>query len=139
MSSALNIEIDLKNQVPVFHQIADGIRTCIIQGGLIPGDSLPSVRQIGLQLGVHFNTVAQAYRELEKEGWLLVRRKTGTIVLKREGFELNESERQTVEINLSSEIENTISRAYGKGLSSREIVRILRLHMEKNESGSSNL
>lgn len=35
-----------------------------------PGDELPSVRRLGLDLGVHFNTIAEAYRTLATEGWL---------------------------------------------------------------------
>lgn len=35
-----------------------------------PGDELPSVRRLGIDLGVHFNTIAEAYRTLATEGWL---------------------------------------------------------------------
>ena len=41
-----------------------------MEGALRPGDVLPSVRALAADLGIHFNTVAQAYRELAGEGWL---------------------------------------------------------------------
>jgi len=48
----------------------DAIRTHLVEGELAPGDILPSVRRLAMELGVHFNTVAQAYRQLAEEGWL---------------------------------------------------------------------
>jgi DNA-binding transcriptional regulator YhcF (GntR family) len=61
----------------------DGIRRLLVDGELKPGDQLPPVRQLGIDLGVHFNTVAQAYRELSDEGWLDLKRRRGAIVLDR--------------------------------------------------------
>src|SRR5262249_24329250 len=55
----------------------------LVDGELRPGDQLPPVRQLGLDLGVHFNTVAQAYRELADEGWVELKRRRGAIVLDR--------------------------------------------------------
>jgi DNA-binding transcriptional regulator YhcF (GntR family) len=79
----LTITIDLKSAVPVYRQIVDAIRHRLVDGGLHPGDQLPPVRQLALDLGIHFNTVAQAYRVLSDEGWLDLRRKRGATVLDR--------------------------------------------------------
>ena len=49
----------------------------------MPGDQLPPVRQLAIDLGVHFNTVAQAYRLLADEGWLELKRRRGATVLDR--------------------------------------------------------
>ena len=51
-------------------QIGTGIRDAIRAGRLLGGGQLPSSRQLARELGVHRNTVLQAYRELEAEGWL---------------------------------------------------------------------
>src|SRR5437870_10494667 len=77
------ITIDLKSSIPVYRQIVDAIRHLLVEGELKPGDQLPPVRQLGLDLGVHFNTVAQAYRELSEEGWLDLKRRRGAVVLDR--------------------------------------------------------
>src|SRR5262249_27913214 len=77
------ITIDLKSTAPVYRQIVDAIRHLLVDGELKPGQQLPPVRQLGLDLGIHFNTVAQAYRELADEGWLELKRKRGAIVLER--------------------------------------------------------
>ena len=78
------ITIDLKSSVPVYRQIVDAMRHLLVEGALKPGDQVPPVRQLGLDLGVHFNTVAQAYRELADEGWLDLKRRRGAVVLDRE-------------------------------------------------------
>jgi GntR family transcriptional regulator len=64
------IQIDLDSTTPVNRQIVDQLRLQLVAGGIRPGDALPSVRRLAIDLGVHFNTVADAYRTLAKEGWL---------------------------------------------------------------------
>ena len=79
----LTIAIDLNSPVPVYRQIVDAIRHLLVEGRLKPGDLLPPVRQLAIDLGVHFNTVAQSYRLLSEEGWLDLRRRRGAMVLDR--------------------------------------------------------
>ena len=56
----------------MYRQIVEALRTYLVEGTIVPGDALPSVRHLAADLGIHFNTVAQAYRELAEEGWLEV-------------------------------------------------------------------
>jgi DNA-binding transcriptional regulator YhcF (GntR family) len=77
------IRIDVNSPVPAYRQIADAIRVHLVDGSLRAGDRLPTVRQLSLDLALHFNTVAEAYRTLAEEGWLDLTRGRGTIVLKR--------------------------------------------------------
>lgn len=55
---------------PARKQIADQIRSAIVEGSLRIGEELPSVRRLAIDVGVHFNTIAEAYRQLAGEGWL---------------------------------------------------------------------
>jgi DNA-binding transcriptional regulator YhcF (GntR family) len=64
------IRIDLDSPVPATRQIADALRVELVEGRLKPGDELPSVRRAAVDLGLHFNTVADAYRLLAAEGWI---------------------------------------------------------------------
>ncbi|MEZ5356167.1 MAG: GntR family transcriptional regulator [Bryobacteraceae bacterium] len=66
------IRIDPRAQAPAYRQVVDQIRTLIVEGALGPGAELPSVRRLATDLGVHFNTVAEAYRTLAEGGWLEV-------------------------------------------------------------------
>jgi DNA-binding transcriptional regulator YhcF (GntR family) len=72
MPATPQIRIDLSSAAPVYRQIVDQIRTHAVEGVLRAGDVLPSVRRLAIDLGIHFNTVAEAYRTLAEEGWIEV-------------------------------------------------------------------
>lgn len=65
---------------PVFRQIVDEIARCIAVGILKPGEALPAVRKLAGELKVNANTVQHAYRTLESEGVVTVKRGLGTFV-----------------------------------------------------------
>ena len=79
----MKIRIDLSSPVPAYRQIVDAIRVLLVEGALPPGTDLPSVRRLAMDLGVHFNTVGEAYRELAAEGWLDLRHGRGATVIER--------------------------------------------------------
>jgi DNA-binding transcriptional regulator YhcF (GntR family) len=68
------VTINVDSDVPVYRQIVDALRPMFIEDKLVPGDLLPPVRQLAADPGVHFKTVAEAYRLLAEEGWLDLRR-----------------------------------------------------------------
>ena len=77
------LRIDPSLATPIYRQIVDGMRVALVKGELLPGESLPPVRRLALDLGVHFNTVAQAYRALAQEGWLDISARGGAEVQRR--------------------------------------------------------
>jgi DNA-binding transcriptional regulator YhcF (GntR family) len=83
MKRPLSIRIDLDSPIPTYRQIVDAFRAHLVEGHLAAGDVLPSVRRLALELGIHFNTVAQAYRELAEEGWLDLKHGRRATVLQR--------------------------------------------------------
>jgi GntR family transcriptional regulator len=64
-------------------QITDGLRAELVAGRFPPGTKLAPVRALAIDLGVHHNTVAEAYRQLADEGWLDLRRYHGAVVRER--------------------------------------------------------
>jgi len=82
-NSRRTIKIDLASTVPVYQQIADQIRAMLVAGEFSPGERLPTVRQVAVDLGVNHNTVAEAYRNLADEKWLSLGRGRGAIVMAR--------------------------------------------------------
>ena len=76
----MRIQIDLNDPRALEDQITSGLRQALARGTVAPGDELPSVRQLAADLGVHWNTVARAYRRLADEGLLSVRRGRGATV-----------------------------------------------------------
>jgi DNA-binding transcriptional regulator YhcF (GntR family) len=77
------LRVDPSLATPVYRQIVDAMRVALVEGDLVPGDPLPPVRRLALDLGVHFNTVAQAYRTLAQEGWLHISARGGAEVKER--------------------------------------------------------
>jgi GntR family transcriptional regulator len=77
------ITIDETDRRPIYRQVADEIKALIARGSLSEGMALPPVRQVAEDLGVNLNTIAAAYRELQKEGLLKVRHGAGATVLSR--------------------------------------------------------
>ena len=77
------ITIDELDRRPIYRQVADEIKALIARGSLSEGMALPPVRQVADDLGVNLNTIAAAYRELQKEGLLKVRHGSGAIVASR--------------------------------------------------------
>jgi len=84
MDAPLVIRIDLASPTPAYRQIANAVRALLVSGAFAAGDQLPTVRQLAMDLGVHHNTIAQAYRLLADEGWLDMRRRHGVTVLQRQ-------------------------------------------------------
>jgi GntR family transcriptional regulator len=77
------IRIDLGSPAPAYRQVANALRALLVAGAFPVGKPLPTVRQLAVDLGVHHNTIAEAYRVLAEEGWLDLRRRHGAIVLDR--------------------------------------------------------
>ena len=84
MGGAPLVTINLGSTTPVYRQIANDLRRHLVEARLKPGDLLPPIRQLALDLGVHFNTVALAYRMLADEGWLELKRRRGAAVIARD-------------------------------------------------------
>jgi GntR family transcriptional regulator len=76
------VSIDPNSPVPVYLQIADHIRGAVAAGVYRPGEAIPSVRVLALDLTVNPNTVQRAFEELEREGLIEVRKGLGMFVAK---------------------------------------------------------
>ena len=76
----LAISLDPGSDLPLYRQIVDHVWVEVAEGVLDPGEKLPTVRQGAVDLGVHPNTVARAYKELELLGVVVRRAGEGTFV-----------------------------------------------------------
>ena len=77
--------VDPNSHVPVYVQIVEKIKAMVSSGRLKRGDRVPSIRSLAKDLGVNFNTVAKAYRELVRDGVLRPIRGEGYEVIGCEG------------------------------------------------------
>jgi GntR family transcriptional regulator len=74
------IVVDENDRRPIYQQVVDEIKALIARGELREGTALPPVRQVAADLGVNLNTVATAYRELQREGLINIRHGAGAVV-----------------------------------------------------------
>lgn len=108
------ITIDERDRRPIYQQVVDEIKALIATGELPEGTSLPPVRQIAADLGVNLNTIAFAYRRLQKDGLVKIKHGAGAIVTSRL---LNE----TTEEQLRSQLATALTHLALAGLKLSEI------------------
>jgi GntR family transcriptional regulator len=87
--------IDARDATPLHAQLERGIRAALAAGRLRPGDQLPTVRQLAVDLRVNANTVAKVYAHLERSGVLETRRGVGTFVAATADAEPDPAARQS--------------------------------------------
>jgi len=77
----LQLDLDLRSDVPVYLQIVEQVQRQVLSGQLRPNDQLPTVRQLAAQWRINFNTVARAYRLLDEAGLISTQHGRGTFIL----------------------------------------------------------
>jgi GntR family transcriptional regulator len=112
------LKLDLRSGVPVYRQIIDQVLGGISAGSLKPGDQLPTVRQLAVDLAINPNTVVRAYRELEIREVLATQQGTGTFITDKKA-EKNDIERRRRVAQLSGEL---LARAGAEGITLRELL-----------------
>jgi len=118
---AFRFSLDPRSGVPVYRQIIDQVTGGIAAGALAPGDQLPTVRQLAVDLSINPNTVIRAYRELEIRGVLETEQGTGTFIGNQK-VRLDEAERQR---SLNQLIGDFMARAGSAGFTAEELIEQL--------------
>ncbi len=124
--------LDLQSGVPVYRQIIDQVLGGIAARTLSPGDQLPTVRQLAVDLAINPNTVVRAYRELEIRDVLSTQQGTGTFVTeiqpKQDG-----AERQRRIAQLAGDL---LARAGAEGIGLPELIEYLQ-HLQPEQKKQS--
>jgi GntR family transcriptional regulator len=97
----MNIKVDFRSGIPIYLQVVDRIKECIASGELKPGDQLPTVRSLALELRVNFNTVARSYRILDEVGIISTQQGRGTFVLNIPPPEVSEKIRKEALLHIT--------------------------------------
>ncbi len=124
----MKIRIDAKSGVPFYRQIIEQVKFAIARGDLVPGDRLPTVRQLAVDLSINPNTVIRAYRELEIAGVLETQQGSGTFVGTQEP-RVDELEQQRMLDQILTEL---LARASGYGFNLDEVLEGLRQRKEES-------
>jgi len=77
---AVNFTLDTVNGTPIYRQIIQQIEYAILSGRIQPGDRLPTIRSLAVELKTNPNTIAKAYNELEIRGILATQVGSGTYI-----------------------------------------------------------
>ncbi len=77
---AVEFQVNVRSPIAVYVQIENQVQFAIAAGHLVPGDTLPSVRDMSAILDINPNTVTKAYRDLELMGLVVTRRGVGVAV-----------------------------------------------------------
>ena len=87
----MNLDIDFRSGIPIYLQVVERIKERLAAGQLKPGDQLPTVRSLALDLRVNFNTIARAYRIMDESGIISTQQGRGTYILEVPSLEVSES------------------------------------------------
>ena len=71
---------EFQDHLPIYAQLMDTLKRRIVTGRYLPGEKLPSVRELAAEAGINPNTVQRAFSELEREGLIYTQRATGKYV-----------------------------------------------------------
>jgi len=88
---SMNLELDFRSGIPIYLQVVERIKERLAAGQLQPGDQLPTVRSLALELRVNFNTIARAYRIMDESGIISTQQGRGTYILEIPTPEVAES------------------------------------------------
>jgi GntR family transcriptional regulator len=131
-SQPFQFRLDGLSGVPVYRQIIDQVMAGIASGRLAPGNQLPTVRQLAVDLAINPNTVTRAYREMEIRGVLETQQGSGTFISQRE-IQRDEVERQRRLDQITGEF---VARAGAEGFEVNDLIeRLTSIQRESPKSG----
>lgn len=121
------ITLDPKHPLPIYAQLERALRAAIATGRLAPGEQLPTVRQLAVDLSVNANTVARVYLDLERAGVLEARRGVGTFVAMRQPAIAASADRDG---DLRAIVRRALDEAAARGFSVKDVLRQIRQSTE---------
>lgn len=128
------INIDSRSSRPIYEQIIDGIKENILKGILMPGDRLPSVREMSAMITANPNTVSRAYMELERQRVIETVRGKGTYVSSNYKPRIEENRMN----KLREDLKKVILEAYYMGIDREEIISMMNTFYEETVGTSKD-
>ena len=132
----MDITISVADGVPIYKQIINQIKYLAASGALNPGEELPPIRTLALQLKVTPNTIVRAYDELEAAGVIHKRRGSGSFVSEVRHSRLADGERQRL---IEQRIDALLAEAHQLNFTADDVLRVIRERRAVMEQRSSAL
>jgi len=111
------IRVDFDSEVPIYVQVKNQIRLLVDNGTLRPGEQLPTVRDLAVDLEINANTVSRIYADLEREGYIARKRGVGT-------FAVDPHERDVRDVPGRAQLIETIRQLRSLGYNPRQIMEM---------------
>lgn len=124
--------LDSRSGVPTYLQLVEQVRRGLLLGYLADGDQLPTVREVAAALVINPNTVAKAYRELERAGLAAPRAGQGTFVIGAVG----EVVPQFVHAKLAARLRGWIRAAQEAGLTPEQIRALVTTVLDNEQTAT---
>ena len=122
---------EFQDHLPIYAQLMDTLKRRIITGRYLPGEKLPSVRELAAEAGINPNTVQRAFSELEREGLIYTQRATGKYVT--ENADEIKSARQAL---AKTQVAEFLSNMQSLGYSVGDVIVLLQSFNESEEESS---
>lgn len=119
----MDISINLTDGVPIYRQIVNQVKYLVASRLLLPGEELPPIRTLALQLKVTPNTIVKAYGELEASGVIQKRQGSGTFISEGRAPQVALKERRRV---IEQRIDSLLAEAHQLNFSAEEVLRMVR-------------
>ena len=132
----MEYQIDRNIAIPISQQIQGQIAHAISTGLLVPGDRLPTLRELAAMLGVSYATISDVYRELAEHGLLVTRPRRGTFVADLAGFE-GANGYWISQTNLEQLVDTFVRQALFLGHSGAQILDAVTRQLQGNRDGVS--
>lgn len=122
------MDYKFNDNIPIYIQLVEMIKTDIVSGKYQPGDKLPAVRDMAMELGVNPNTVQRAFSELEREDLVKSDRTNGRYVTddKKKISEL-------LKVLSEKYIDELFEKLNSLGMSDGQIVKMINNERKKNK------
>ena len=135
----IQFQIDPANNDPIYRQLVSQVLEAIAQAELVPGDRLPSLRDLSRELVINPNTVARAYTELERNGILVSRPGLGVFV----GSIKPVMRKNVGKARLITSVDQLLTEAVHLGFDWNEVRKLIserarRFHWTDNRATSAN-
>lgn len=127
--SKLPIRVDFDSEVPIYVQVKNQIRLLVDHGALAPGEQLPTVRDLAVDLEINANTVSRIYADLEREGYIARRRGVGT-------FAVHPGEQRVRDVPGRAQLVEVIRQLRSLGYSPRQIIELTAEVLREADDGN---
>ncbi len=114
---ALSLRIAAGGRVSIYRQIVEQVQRAISSGDLAVGAAMPSIRSLAEQLVVNPNTIAKAYAELAREGFIVAKRGRGMFVATRQA----EASSSRARHRLEAVLKVFLDEALAQGMSAKQV------------------